>query len=298
MGISLKIKLLIIVIYPLLLCGQNVKIISGEYTYYADPNMSIKEATAAAIENARLQAIAQNFGTLLTQNTQQQDIVTNKHESNFFMQLNSMEVKGEWIRDVSEPETTREILEDGTLIIKAKVKIEARTISNEATDFEIKLLRNGTEARFMDTSFKSGDDMYLYLKSPVDGYVAVYLVDEVPTAYCLLPYSSDTDGQQPVKRNKVNIFFSPDLATECDKNIVDELKMTCGDDLVEFNQLYVIFSPNPFTKAIDNKSNEFVYDELLLPSQLSYKDFSKWLSKQRARDPQMGVQIIKLKIEN
>lgn len=290
--------LLFLLLCPLSLWGQKIKTISGEYTYYADPNMSVKEATIAAIENARLQAIAREFGTLLTQNTQQQDMVTNDRESNFFMQLNSMEVKGEWIRDVDEPKTTSEILSDGTLAIKAKVKIEARAISNAATDFDVKVLRNGTDLRFVDTNFKKDDELYLYLKTPVDGYVAVYLIDETPTAYCLLPYGNDDDGQQPVKRNKENVFFSLDMAPECDRNMVDELKMTCSDELIELNQLYVIFSPNPFTKAIDNKGGELVSDELLLPSQLSYKDFSKWLSKQRTRDPQMGMQIIRLKVQN
>lgn len=290
--------LLLFLLCPLSLWGQKIKTISGEYTYYADPNMSVKEATAAAIENARLQAIAQEFGTLLTQNTQQQDVVANDRESNFFMQLNSMEVKGEWIRDVDEPETTREILDDGMLVIKARVKIEARGISNEATEFDVKVLRNGTDLRFVDTNFKGNDDLYLYLKTPVDGYVAVYLIDETPTAYCLLPYSCDDDGQQPVKRNKENVFFSPDMASEGDKKIVDELKMTCGDELMELNQLYVIFSPNPFTKAIDTEGCELVAGQLLLPRQLSYKDFTKWLSKQRARDSQMGMQIVRLKVQN
>lgn len=284
--------------FPLLLWGQKVKTISGEYTYYADPNMSVKEATAAAIENARLQAIAREFGTLLTQNTQQQDKAVNGRESNVFIQLNSMEVKGEWIRDISEPETTREILEDGTLAIRAKVKIEARAISNEATEFEMKVLRNGTDARFMDTNFKSGDDLYLYLKTPVDGYVAVYLVDEDPTAYCLLPYSGDTDGLHPVKRNKEYIFFSPALASADERDMVDELKITCSDDLVELNQLYVVFSPNPFIKAVDHDSGGFLPGQLTLPRQLSYKDFVGWLSKQRGRDPKMGMQVVKLKIQN
>lgn len=284
--------------FPLLLWGQKVKTISGEYTYYADPNMSVKEATAAAIENARLQAIAREFGTLLTQNTQQQDKAVNGRETNVFMQLNSMEVKGEWIRDVSEPETTREILEDGTLAIKATVKIEARAISNEATEFEMKVLRNGTDARFMDTNFNSGDDLYLYLKTPVDGYVAVYLVDEEPTAYCLLPYSGDHDGLQPVKRNKEHVFFSPALASANDRDMVDELKITCSDDLMELNQLYVIFSPNPFTKAVDHDSKEVISGDLILPRQLSYKDFSGWLNKQRGRDPKMGMQVVRLKIQN
>ena len=290
--------LLSLVMFPLLLWGQKVKTISGEHTYYADPNMSVKEATTAAIENARLQAIAHEFGTLLTQNTQQQDKAVNGRETNVFMQLNSMEVKGEWIRDVSEPETTREILEDGTLAIRAKVKIEARAISNEATEFEMKVLRNGTDARFMDTNFNSGDDLYLYLKTPVDGYVAVYLIDEEPTAYCLLPYNGDADGMQPVKRNKEHIFFSPALAAADDRDMVDELKITCSDDLMELNQLYVIFSPNPFTKAVDHDSGKLVSGDLILPRQLSYKDFSSWLNKQRGRDPKMGMQVVKLKIQN
>jgi len=160
---------------PLALLGQKVCEVSGTYTYYGDPNQSVKEVRAAAIEHARVQALAEKFGTLLTQNTIQQESIKNGQEHSDLMQLNAAEVKGEWLEDLREPEILREELVDGMLVIEARVKGRARAISSEAVDFEVLTLRNGTEKRFADTSFRAGDDLFLYFKSPVDGYVDVYL---------------------------------------------------------------------------------------------------------------------------
>ena len=56
----------------------------------------------------------------------------------------------------------------------------------------------------------------------------------------------------------------------------------------EHNVLYVIFSPNTFTKAIDQQSGTNWRDEQL-PRQLSYEDFMKWLARNQTRDENMVV---------
>ena len=130
--------------------------------------------------------------------------------------------------------------------------------------------------------------MYLLFQTPVDGYVAVYLIDETPTAYCLLPYQNDSDGQQIVKHGKEYIFFSPEKASE-ELNLVDQYSLTCSGS-VEHNQIYVIFSPNPFTKATDNAGAKY------LPRQLSYKEFTEWLSNCRKLDPKMSIKVLHMEI--
>lgn len=207
------------------------------------------------------------------------------------MQLNSSEVKGEWLEDTMEPQCeVVEILTD-MIVLKAKVSGKARTVSNEAVDFEALVLRNGTEARFADTHFRDGDDLFMLFRAPVDGYVAIYLIDENQTAFCLLPYQHDADGQMPVHRNKEYVFFASNRKGDVEGE-VDELTMNCGNGAVEHNQVYVIFSPNAFHKALDKQLNE------ALPRQLPYRDFTQWLSKCRKRDTKMGVKVMHLKITN
>ena len=283
------------VMLPLVLLGQKVREVSGTYTYYGDPNQSIKEVRQAAIENARIQALAQEFGTLLTQNTTQQESMKDGQERSDFMMLNVAEVKGEWLEDLKEPEILREELVNGMLVIEARVKGRGRAISNEAVGFEVLTLRNGTEKRFADTNFKEGDDLFLYFQGPVDGYVAAYLVDEERQAFCLLPYGGDSDGQQPVEHGKEYVFFSPKHLYDVPQNAIDEMSMTCADERFEHNQLYVLYSPNPFTKAIDQEGRPLSAD-LHLPRELAFKDFTNWMSRLCAHDRKMGRKVIHLKI--
>ena len=98
---------------------------------------------------------------------------------------------------------------------------------------------------------------------------------------------SNITGQQKVKRGKDYVFFSSD--TSKTEGVVDELRITCDKD-IENDRVYVIFSPNPFTKANDEQVSDY------LPRQLSYEDFSKWLSKNRRRDPKMGLKVIRIEI--
>lgn len=278
----------ILLLLPLLSYAQRVKQVCGEYTYYAEGNESPNQVKLKAWEGAKVEALAREFGTIVSQSTTQSETLANGEESSYFSQLSSTEVKGEWLEDVGEPEYEMEFVDD-MLVVKCRACGKARELSNEAVDFEALVLRNGTEKKFADVSFKGGDDMYLLFRSPADGYVAAYLVDETPAAYCLLPYMSNAEGQQPVEHGREYIFFS-EAKAEQGSGAVDEYTLTCAGD-IERNRLYVIFSPEPFTKALDSQVSD------ALPRQLSYEDFSKWLGTCRKRDKKMGVKVMHIEIK-
>lgn len=282
-----KLFLLAIILFPLTLCAQRVQRVCGEYTYYAEANQSLNDAKRAALESTKLQALANTFGTIISQRSAQKETSVNGEDNSYYFSLSASEVKGEWIEDIGEPTYDVSFIQD-MLVVKCKVCGKARELSNEAVDFTATILRNGTEAKFADTNFQSGDDMFLLFHSPADGYVAAYLIDETPAAYCLLPYMGNASGQQPVKHNENYIFFSPGKAGKGEN--VDEYTLTCNND-IERNQIYVIFSPKPFTKALDSHVNEN------LPRQLSYEDFSKWLGTCRKRDTKMGVKVMHIEIK-
>lgn len=281
-------SLLFLIFFPLILSAQKAEKVCGEYIYYAPSDKSLEEAKRIALERAKLQALADKFGTIVTQSNATLMKNENGKTDTHFFSLSDSEVKGEWLQDQGEPAYDISY-EQGMLVVKCSVCGKAREIVNNAPDFTARILRNGTEEKFTSSDFHNGDDMFLFFQSPVDGYVAAYLIDETPTAYCLLPYRNDGDGQQPVKHGEKYVFFSPSTAKES-PSLVDEYTLTCNGS-IEHNQIYVIFSPNPFTKAMDSQNNE------LLPRELSYEAFSRWLVKCRKRDTKMGVKVIRIDIQ-
>lgn len=261
--------------------AQRTKKVRAEYTYHAPENISLEEAKRIALERAKLQAIADEFGTVVSQSNTTLVSNRNGESSTDFFSLGGSEVKGEWIETIGE--LGYEIAyEQGMLVVKAIVSGRIREIVSAEIDIKAEVLCNGTDLKFARTDFKNGDDLYLYFQSPVDGYLAVYLLDEVSQmVYCLLPYKSSSEAVTPIEHDTAYIFFS--TAHAGDKaHLVDEYTMTCTRS-VERNTLYVVFSPNEFAKANSNNVEE------LLPQELSFEEFQKWLSKGRVRDKEMII---------
>ena len=115
----------------------------------------------------------------------------------------------------------------------------------------------------------------------MDGYVAVYLVDESATAYRLLPYSGQADGAQRVKAGVDYVFFDSEAAaSEQERALIDDLTITT-DKPVEHNEVYVLFSERPFVKPDDNRTSERV------PRSLEADDFRRWMARNRTKDAGM-----------
>lgn len=256
--------------------AQQTKKVVGEYTYYAPENISLDQAKRIALERAQIEAIADAFGTNISQQNSTRVSNKNGHSDIDFLSISSSDVKGEWIETIGEPEYFINY-DQGTLVVKCKVKGNIREIISAAIDIKAKVLRNGTEDRFESTEFKSGDDMYLSFQSPVDGFLAVYLLDNNGDAFCLLPYRNQTDGIQKISANTPYVFFSEKHVPLSDRALVDEYTLTC-EHSYENNQIYVIFSPNPFVKANDNDNGE------LLPREIDGHSFQTWLAKVRRED--------------
>lgn len=276
--------LFLLLFFSVTLSAQRVKKVCGEYTYTAPENISLEEAKQIALERAKIQALADEFGTLISQQNLT-DVKNRNTESKVnFLSLSSSDVKGEWVEDVQQP-VFHVVYDQGMLVVKVSVCGKAREITHAEIDFSAKILCNGTEAKYESSSFKNGDDLFLLFQTPVSGYLTVYLVDESQTAYCLLPYMADSKGEVEVTNNKEFLFFSTKGVEKSEANKVDEYTMTCDKEL-EHNRIYVIFSPNKFTKANDSKQ-----EGSNLPRKLSYLDFQKWLIKNRTKDKDMCVKI-------
>ena len=283
MGCRLLFSVCFILGMSLVAVAQKTERVTATYTYYAPEHVSIEEARRVALQRAQLQAIADAFGTIVTQTNATTVRNENGKSDVSLLSLGASEVKGEWLRTDGEPEY--EIAyEDGMLAVTVRVKGVIREIVNAAVDFQARVLCNGTEDRFEQDRFRNGDDLYLSFHSPVDGYLTVYLLDAEGTAYCLLPYRGDTGGRVAVKGNRRYVFFSVDDVPAGEQGMVDEYVMTCGNR-EELNQIYVIFSPQLFTKAVDYAG------EGVQPRELPYEEFQQWLFNCRKQDREMRVEV-------
>lgn len=268
-------------LFPTTFYAQQVKKVVGEYTYYVPENVTLEKAKRTALERAQLEAIADAFGTNISQQNSTRVSNKNGHSDVDFLSISSSAVKGEWIETIGEPEYTIQY-EQGMLVVKSTVKGCIREIVSAAIDIKAKILRNGTEDRFESSEFRSGDDLYLAFQSPVDGCLAVYLIDDSGDAFCLLPYRNKADGIQRISANTPYVFFSEKHVPLEERALVDEYTLTC-EHSIENNQIYVIFSPNPFVKANDNDNGE------LLPREIDGKSFQSWLAKIKIKDKNILV---------
>lgn len=275
--------------------AQDVKNIRGEYSHVMADNESKDEAKKFAEEQARLVALANEFGTQIIQNNFTNiENVSGTSKINFKSHSES-NVKGVWLGDIElprfeefyDPETQK-------MVIIAHVYGKACEIETVDYDLEIRTLCNGVEDRNESTIFNSGDQMFLSFRSPVNGYLAVYLVDEDDCVSCMLPYESVEDGKIAIKAKNEYVFFSKNhVESPLQRFQVTPLKLLTKKE-EEINWLYVMFSTMPFVKANDNKTESD--DGSILLRSLSLEHFRKWFIKNRTRDKNMQVSVIPLRI--
>lgn len=266
---------------------SKVKKVSGQYTYYADKTDSPASSKLKALEGARLDAISKEFGTIVTQDVLQADRIGSNGESTKFFSLSASEVKGEWIADDGEPVYEVNLDKDDNLVVTCHVKGTAKEITNEAVEFEALALRNSADKRNASTDYQDGDDLYLYVTAPCDGYLGVYLLDETQNVVTMFPYSQNAKQEGKLKKNFDYVLFDPTKA-EGSFGEIDAFAIAAPDE-IEFNKLFVVFSPTPFTGPMTRMGDDGL-------RRISEDDFSKWLVKSRRNDSKMGVKQINLKI--
>lgn len=273
--------------------AQKVREVHGEYVFYAPLTLSVDVAKQTALERAKIQALADAFGTVVAQSNVTNMTVSGEAGKTDFSSLSMSEVKGEWIETIGEPKYDDIRVEQNMLVVRVTVKGRARAVEHAGIDVQAQLLCNGVEPRCETETFKSGDDLYLRFQAPTNGHLAVYLyVEGESTVYCLLPYRSSGRGTYPIRHDQSYVFFNAQLASK-EKDVkeeVDEYVMTCEGD-GENNFVYVLFSPNEFFKANTTSTSD------LLPRELSFADFQKWLAKCKTKDPKFTSVVKRLRVQ-
>ena len=276
---KIKLLFLLLVCLPMVGMAQKTENVSGEYTYEVgdNDNITLREAKRKCIELAKAEAIKAEFGELITSDVIDSNVETNGESSSSFFWENTVAMaKGDWLGDTREPEITIDYV-DGKLVFTAKVWGTAREIVQARTDLEWKIMRDGNGEKEEAVQLNSGERIYVSFRSPSDGYVAVYLIENDDNTSCLLPYRKNTTGRHQIKHGKDYVFFDKEADPEA-----TAYNLTTQNES-EDNQLVIIYSPNPFTKCNDVSKNT------KRPNALTTHDFQKWLLKCQRADRDMVV---------
>lgn len=261
--------------------GPRTKKVRAEYTYHIPSNISYDAARDIAIQRAQAQAIADEFGSVVTQSSSVRIETSNETVITDFLSIGGSELKGEWIETIGEPKI--EYITDGKdIALRVEISGVIREIEGAKIPFDVKILRNGTSDTQQSELFKSGDGLYISFNAPSAGYIAIYLIDAQNQAYCLLPYQRQENGFFQTKANRRYVFFHPDSADGMTKEIVDEFVVDTSL-AKERNRILTVFSPNKFFKATDQQTSKD------LPRNLSYAEFQKWLAQLKRRDVDVSI---------
>lgn len=255
------------------------------YTYVLPPTESEAFGLEVAEMRAKLYAIEQNFGTIISMQTTTEVDTHNGHSDMKFISQGLSEVKGEWIQNLSAPEFNIERT-DGMTVIHCIVRGIIREIIDAPVSFEAHLLCNGTGAKFERSDFRNGDDIYLSFLSPNEGFVAVYLRDEQRNAFRLLPYPSSHEGALKVNANDSYIFFSHEKAKPELSGQTVAYHLTSASQL-EHNYIYVIFSPRQFTVPNDMDGEDGIRT-------LPFTEYEHWIGRLRRQN--QDIQLLEIPI--
>lgn len=274
----MKTRLFLSAILVVFICSAwaKTKTVEGNYTFYIPETMSPAQAEEEAIRRAKIDALNKAFGSSVVGSNVS---ILTQDEERFYSNGFDL-VRGEWIETIGQPEITKS-LEGGDYVLTVKIRGKAREKKTADVDISAKILRNGLTQNCEDREFKSGDKMYLYFLSPIDGYLSVYQHDPVDDmVYCLLPYRRDGGGSVEVQHDKEYIFFSK--AASENPRIVDEYRLGCSED-GDVNTIYILFSPNKFSKSSTVVSGKTA------PGSISFREFEVWRAKSQAQDASMQV---------
>lgn len=283
----------VLLMLPLFAEAQKVVEASGSYTYVVPSDVSMDEARAVAVERAQVEIIAAKFGTVMDMS----NFTTVRNSGNTssvdMYSIGQSEVKGIWLRDLTAPEFKYGFTENGNPIVTVTLHGEIREVKHADIGFEAKVLCNGIADSFERYDFKDGDDLYMSFESPVSGYLAVYLEGPDGTVARLLPHSGQKEGYFKVRANKRYLLFSSASSEYCAgtlPELVDTYELTTSHKK-EINTIYVVFSPEIFTRAIDHEDAAHHGVQIM-----DGKDFHKWLIRCRLKDEDMSVQTKKITI--
>ena len=276
------INLILVFLFAATIQAQRITTVCGKYRYIVPEETPLNRAKQIAIDKARNEAIANDFGQVVSQST-----TTTIHSSDNNSQIQSdsytsTESKAIWLSDKQEPEVSI-AYENDVLVITASVCGKVRELKTAEVELKMQVLNNGFESN----QFKNNDKVSITFKSPVSGYVAIFFRDDnAGIISCMMPYENEDGTAREVKCNTEYTY----LSTADPFYPYQEATILVTEKPTEFDTFILIFSKKDFSMPASDMGD-------YVP-ELSVEDFHEWLCKNRIHDETMQtieetIQIIK-----
>lgn len=192
------------ILAPFEAMSQQVKTVDSDWLELGFPaGRTLEEAEAWAVEQARIKALANAFGTLVNSETVRVQSDYNGKVDDAFTELNVSQVKGEWLETRTVEGPYREC-QDGDFILRVRVTGKARSLRSDRVDLEM-ALRADVRAVQPVVALQDGDRLRLRFSSPVDGYVMFFYVED-GVVYALT--NSKADMAASIRGQQVYSLFS------------------------------------------------------------------------------------------
>ena len=265
------INLILVLLFTATIQAQRITTVCGEYRYIVPEETPLNRAKQIAIDKARNEAIANEFGQVVSQST-----TTTIHSSDNNSQVQSdsytsTESKAIWLSDKQEPKVSI-AYENDVLVITASVCGKVRELKTAEVELKMQVLNNGLESN----QFKNNDKVSITFKSPVSGYVAIFFRDDnAGIISCMMPYENEDGTAREVKSNKEYTY----LSTADPLYPYQEATILVTEKPTEFDTFILIFSKKDFSMPASDMG-DFV-------PELSVEDFHEWLCKNRIHDETM-----------
>jgi len=262
---------------PLSAHAQKERILETEYFYRNVPrNYTIEQAEDEALNAAIMEKLAAEFGTFVARDSWH-DMATENGETTISHSSTGHNiVKGELLGIIGKPKLKLEDV-DGIKTIHVQVKFKARELKEARAMFEGAVCMNTPEGLTEKEEFRDGDAFCIRFRSPVNGYLAVY-IEENGEVYRLTPiYGEEVCAIEAQKEYVFGLSDDYEYFLECEQQSA-------------IDHIYYIFSPNRFPIGLD----KFNYDRTKnrevgdFPMQ-DAKRFYKWLYDCRYKDAAMQV---------
>ncbi|MBK9357483.1 MAG: hypothetical protein IPN08_08880 [Bacteroidales bacterium] len=273
--------------------AQKLKIskVSGEFQVKIENNETQNQAKERAEELAKLNAIEKEFGTYVEMQT---GMTVEEGKVNYSIMAGTR-MKADWIettkKEFSFTEEKTGKSGEKNIYVKCTIEGTAREIRSKAKIEALSL--SCPQKRCFSEAFKTNQQMYLYFKAPVDGYLSIYIDDGVVTQR-LLPYEKMiNESFIRIKGDKEYVFFENKKNLNSTE-ILDEVYLTT-EKSEEYNNIFVVFSEEPYVKP-NLEASKPAGDDTFLPKSLTSDDFQEWLASCRATSPSFQDRKIRIRI--
>jgi len=278
MKIIISIALIFFLIQKLPLYSQNIVRVQGEYQVKQEDNMTREQAQQKVTELAMINAIEKEFGTLVAQESNMR-LKDNKVSWSI---IGSTRVSGDWIGTLDKQfiiecrPVNAEGIDNVEIWITCRIEGKARK-ALPRPKLEV-LTLNCPQALCRTSIFKSRESLYISFKSPVDGYLSVF-IDEGDTTRRLFPYGSmGTLSSFKVTGDMEYVLFSDQNAPDCFPGYKSEKIHLFTNKEIENDLIYVVFSESEYYKPVLTQVRE-IEDGYSLPKSMKTSVFTDWLGQ-------------------